>query len=205
MRIERYDEVASRIRSLADGVTFIAVDAGGGAGKSTFSDRLAAGLDAATVAMDDFGSFEDLYDVDRLLNEAIEPLAAGRAARYRAWDWWRRELREERDIPPNPFVVLEGISSGRVELRPFVSFLVWIDCPPDIRLKRGLERDGPDALSIWERWMRWEDEYAAREHPRERADLIVDGAPTLPHEPENEFVALDLEELRTISSGEASE
>jgi uridine kinase len=190
-RIERYADLAARLADRNDAVTFIAVDGGGGAGKTVFAEGLAKALGASIVHMDDFGSFEDFYDVDRLVGEAILPLEEGRAARYRSWDWWQRALRETSTVPANRFVIVEGISSGRTELSRYVAFLVWVECPPEIRLRRGLERDGREARPTWERWMRWEDEYATRERPKERADLIIDGAPTTPHDRDTEFIVLD--------------
>lgn len=37
--------------------------------------------------------------------------------------------------------------------------------------------------------MRWERDHFAEQATRSRADVIVDGAPTLPHDPETELVA----------------
>jgi hypothetical protein len=47
--------------------------------------------------------------------------------------------------------------------------------PAELRLRRGLERDGDDARTQWESWMAEEENYRATEHPRERADFVVRG------------------------------
>ncbi len=53
---------------------------------------------------------------------------------------------------------------------------IWVECPRDQRLKRGLERDGEDARQMWEdNWMVHEDLYVGVQRPQERADLVVDG------------------------------
>lgn len=62
--------------------------------------------------------------------------------------------------------------------------------PADVRLRRGLQRDGAEATGDWERLGREEDAHFVADRTRDRADVIVDGAPTIPHEPEVEFVRL---------------
>jgi hypothetical protein len=51
---------------------------------------------------------------------------------------------------------------------------VWVEAPRDLRLSRGLERDGDDARAHWLAWMDAESEHFARERTRERADVHVD-------------------------------
>jgi uridine kinase len=52
-----------------------------------------------------------------------------------------------------------------------------VDCPRDIRLSRGLERDGQESRDMWEKvWMVSEDIYVNSHKPYERADLVVDGS-----------------------------
>jgi hypothetical protein len=70
---------------------------------------------------------------------------------------------------------------------------IWIETPREMRLERGIERDGESMRPAWDRWMAEEDAFYARDRTRERADLIVDGSPTLPHDPETEFVTVDTE------------
>jgi riboflavin biosynthesis pyrimidine reductase len=60
-----------------------------------------------------------------------------------------------------------------------------------VRLKRGIERDGASMRPAWDRWMAEEDAFFDRDRTRKRTDLIVNGSPTLPHDPETEFVTID--------------
>jgi len=52
---------------------------------------------------------------------------------------------------------------------------IWIETPGQERLRRGLERDGEAARPQWEEWMVREDEYIEREHPAQKADLVING------------------------------
>jgi len=70
------------------------------------------------------------------------------------------------------------------------AFIVWVDAPRDIRLDRGIERDGAAAAGRWAVWMAAEDEYVARDKPIDRADLIVDGS-ALTAAPDRSFVVRD--------------
>ena len=53
--------------------------------------------------------------------------------------------------------------------------LGWVEAPYDLRLRRGLERDGDAFAPHWEQWAADEKVHFARERTRERADLLVDG------------------------------
>ena len=153
-----------------------AVDGPGGAGKSTVAARLAEALgDVQIVHTDDFASWDEPTGWwPRLLAEVLEPLARGVPARFRptAWDG---EAREDVEVRPADAVVLEGVTASRQAFRPYLTFCVWVETPPELRLRRGLERDGEDARELWERWMAAEDEYVARERPAARADVVVRG------------------------------
>ncbi|MFD9627597.1 hypothetical protein [Peribacillus muralis] len=50
--------------------------------------------------------------------------------------------------------------STRKELARHYDFTIWVECPRDQRLERGLERDGEEARQMWEHnWMIQEDYY----------------------------------------------
>ena len=167
----------SQIRSrIGAGSGVIAIDGLGGAGKSTLAAALAGELGATVVHTDDFASWDEPLEWwPRVLEEVLEPLSVGRPARFRRYDWDRRELAEWHEIAPGGVVILEGVSSSRVAFRPHLAFSVWVETPREVRLARGLERDGSAALPLWEGWMAAEDEWVAREHPRDSADYLVDG------------------------------
>ena len=71
-------------------------------------------------------------------------------------------------------LVLEGCGSARREAETLVVLTVWVEAPPELRLERGLARDGEAARPHWERWMRDEAEHFARERTAERADVRLD-------------------------------
>jgi uridine kinase len=163
----------------------VAVDGLAGAGKSTFARRLAALLgDVPIVPTDDFASWDEPFDWwPRFLEQVLEPLARNEAARYVTSSWGPGHEQREVQVRPAPFVVVEGVGSARRAFRPFLAYAFWIEAPHELRLSRGLERDGEDARPLWEAFSAAEHEYVASERPREAADAVVAG---------------DMEEVRVV-------
>lgn len=178
-RVETYAELAATIRSRSWRRTgFVAVDVPGGAGKSTCAARLARALGGVPVVhTDDFAAGEaGAAWWPRLHAEVIEPLAAGRSAGQ---------------IAAGDLVVIEGVSSGRRPAAPYLTYAIWVHASRELRRRRGLERDGEQAATEWARLMAEEDAHFAADKTLGRAEAIVDGAPSLAHDPETAFVRLD--------------
>jgi uridine kinase len=153
----------------------IAVDGPGGAGKSSLASYLAQELGATIVHTDDFASWDNPVDWwPDVIEKVLMPLTAGRPARYTPTNWGGLE-RDEVVVEPSDFVLLEGVTASREAFRPYLAHSIWIETPRDVRLRRGLQRDGEDARMDWERWMAGEDAYVAREQPAERADIVLPG------------------------------
>jgi uridine kinase len=169
----------------------VGIDGCGGSGKSTIASKVKGNnSDITIVHMDDFyrPSSEIIKDQptikpvgadfnwQRLLNQVIEPLTQDKEGFYQRYDWETDSLAEWYTISFGGIVVIEGVYSIRKELADKYDFKIWVDCPREIRLSRGLERDGENARDLWvNNWMISEDIYVEEHKPFERADLIING------------------------------
>ncbi len=157
---------------------WIGVDGRGAAGKTTFAARLGgASSRVSVVHVDDLsGPHVAEWDWQRFEQQVAAPLRADHAARYQRWSWDADRAAEWHDIAPGRVVVVEGVSATRAEVDVPWDVRVWVDAPRDVRLHRALARDGVAMTTRWlEDWMPSEEAYVARDHPDERADLLVTG------------------------------
>jgi len=155
----------------------IAVDGPGGSGKSTLAEHLSAALGGVPIVhTDDFASWDTPLEWwPRLLAQVLEPLSVNGPARYQRYDWQARSLAEWHDVPPTTFVILAGVSASREAFRPYLAYTIWVETPREERLRRGLARDGAEAIDLWHTWMADEDAYIMREQPMEKADIRISG------------------------------
>ncbi|MFC8732397.1 AAA family ATPase [Luteimicrobium sp. NPDC057192] len=166
-----------RLGPVGDRARLVVVDGPAGSGKTTLAAQLGGALPAQVVHMD------DLYEgwsglragTDRLVGQVLEPWAEGRDGRYARYDWEAGAFAEEHDVPRAPFLVVEGCGAGARRLAGHTTLLVWVEAPDDVRLARGLARDGADAREHWLAWMREEREVYTSEGTAQRADVRLDG------------------------------
>jgi hypothetical protein len=126
--------------------------------------------------MDDlFEGWRGLARVDEQLGTLLRPLAEGFSGSYRRWDWPGNAWAETVLVPPAPLLVVEGVGSGSSACADLVTVLVWVEVPFELRMARGLHRDGEAAAEHWRQWAEDEQELFTRERTRERADLVLDG------------------------------
>ncbi len=158
------------------GMRLVCVDGPAGSGKTTLAGQLAASLPAQVVHMD------DLYEgwtgvragVDRLHEWVLAPLAAGVAGRYRRYDWELGRYAERHAVPVADSLVVEGCGSACQGVDQYEPLIVWVEADDDLRLQRGLERDGEGEREHWLGFMAAEQEMYARERTRERAHVRLD-------------------------------
>lgn len=193
MGVETYADLAARVQAtpISAGTTrVVAVDGPAGSGKTNFAARLGAFVRAPIVHVDDLCPGWTGLDqaASGLIQWVLAPLATGGRARYRRYDWDRASYAEWHEVPDGPVLIVEGVASGSRAAARYLSLLIWVEAPPHVRMARGIERDGEAYRSRWELWSAQEEAIFATEGTLERADLIVDGAPTALHDPEREFV-----------------
>lgn len=193
--VQRYIDLATHVLALPPScgqTRLVAVDGPGGSGKSTFARKLAAALgNAHVIHTDDFASWDNQFEWwPRLIAQVIAPLRRSTTGRYQRYDWEAHALAEWHDVAPAPAVVVEGVGAARREFADDVALTVWIDTPADLRLRRGIERDGEAMRGFWTQWIDGETRHYAEHGTRRRANLIVSGDPHIAHDPEAEFVTL---------------
>jgi hypothetical protein len=175
-------------------VRLVCIDGPAGSGKTTFAGRLADALGPAAVVL----HLEDLYAgwtltgaVARLSAGVLRPLAEGRPGASHRYDWPTARFAPEPVAVGVPEVlVVEGCGSAPRALDPWTTLRVWVQAPDELRLARGLARDGADLAPQWRRWLATEAAEFAAEGTRARCDLAVDGAAGV--EPDGSFALLDL-------------
>ena len=81
-----------------------------------------------------------------------------------------------RVVEPEGIVVVEGVCALHRTLRDAYAVRMWVEAPYDVRLARGVARDGEAARATWvDVWMPSEDRYVERDDPVCCAHLVVDG------------------------------
>jgi len=162
-------------------VRLVCVDGPAGSGKSTLADRLAAPLAAAVLHLDDlYEGWSGLEGVaERLEDQVLTPLSQGRPARYQRYDWTAGAFAEWHEFPVPPVLVVEGCGSARRAVADRASCVLFVEAPADVRLARGLARDGEALREHWLRWMGLESAHFAVEGTRQRADVVLDGTASL--------------------------
>jgi uridine kinase len=171
-------DISRAIRALPrDAAVLVAIDGRAGAGKSELARSLSESLGGAPVAeTDDFATWDDPFGWgDRFEAEVIEPLLAGRAARYMRSDWTGQCRGAQVVVEPAPVVIIEGVSAARRAWSHHLAYSIWVETPKEVRLARGLERDGQNSAQMWDAWMTAEDEHFACDRAWERADIVVRG------------------------------
>jgi len=135
---------------------------------------MAASLGAPVVHVDEMiEGWTGLRAVDAQLDGLLRPHASGRPGSYRRYDWIAGEYAETVVVPPAPLLVLEGVGAGSLVIADLVTVLVWVEADHDVRMARGIDRDGDAFAPYWEMWAAEEVEVFVRNRTRERADLLV--------------------------------
>lgn len=168
----------------------LGIDGYGGAGKSTLAQSFKeVDPDRVTVIhMDDFYKPSNLrelveeneaggnWEYDRVKEQILIPLINNQNTKYQRYDWDTDDMAEWHNVPAGGVVIVEGCYALIDGINEYYHFKIWVHSPKNIRLARGIERDGEHKRHLWEElWMPAEEHYMQTQKPQEKADLIIDG------------------------------
>jgi uridine kinase len=154
-------------------LVLVGIGGHGGAGKST----LAAAIPGAQVVPTDAFWDGEGFAIERIRQEVLDPLLTGVEACFERWDWAERRPGGVARVAPDGVVVVEGVCALHRLLRDAYDVRLWVDAPAELRLARGVARDGEAARRTWlEVWMPRENRYVATDDPIPCANLVVDGS-----------------------------
>ncbi|MDV4152702.1 uridine kinase [Clostridium sp. AL.422] len=168
----------------------VAIDGASGSGKSTLAEHITSKYGSGQIIhMDDLykPSNERIhldiskkesgadYDIKRLSNDIIIPIINGIEGKYQRYDWDMDKLAEWHTVKPKGLIIFEGVYSISNQLYNEYDIKIFVECNRELRLKRGLERDGESALDFWKQWMLEEDKYFQEQKPKDKSDFIILG------------------------------
>lgn len=178
----------------------VALDGLAGAGKTTLMKRLVEQMDSvhqvSVIHIDDYietenkryqTGFEQWYeyyqlqwDVQKLIEDLFQPLRE--ESIHISLDTYNKKTDAHKrtwlTVEPNSIVFIEGIFLQRKEWRHYYDYVIYLDCPRDIRYARISNREGLDSenqlrLEKYKtRYWPGEDYYLKTERPLEQATKI---------------------------------
>ena len=155
----------------------VLIDGPAGSGKTTLAARVGGELGAQVVHGDDiYEGWDGLATMWPILGHGIlEPLARMEHGAFGRWDWHEGSRAETIPVPVADALVIEGVGVAQRLARPYASLVIYVEAPWELRIARGIERDGERMRAQWEQWNAREDRFLADEGTRGAADVIVDG------------------------------
>lgn len=162
------------------GDAIVLIDGRSGAGKSTLarevSDQAALqGVSVQLIHVEDiypgWGGLEDAVEI--VATQIVGPLAAGRDAEWRTYDWDHAKPGPVQRAQPGRPVVVEGVGALSMGSAPHATWRVWMEAPASLRRDRALARDGDVYSPHWSHWAEAEAAYIHRHRPAELADMVI--------------------------------
>ncbi|MDA5561589.1 kinase [Exiguobacterium sp. MMG028] len=175
----------------------VAIDGLSGAGKTTLVSRLSEESTILVLHIDDYIVERDRryetgqpepteyyalqWDVSRLERELFRPLRNGITELTLPRYVYERDVIVEEviDVSSAYTIVVEGIFLQRPEWRPYYDYVIYLDCPREVRYERVLNRDTylgnpEERLAKYKRrYWAGEDLYLQLVDPKREADIVL--------------------------------
>ena len=176
----RPEDLCSTISGLeprCGGTVVVAIDGPSGAGKTRLARELAGLLQASILHFDHvYQGWEDLAETPpRVARDVLEPISRGEPGRIPRWDWGDAVPGDDLVVMPGGILVLDGCGSGAGVIRPYLSYLIWMDAPVELRRSRAASRDDDYVDQWWNMWAAQEADHFAAEGTEDAANVTIHG------------------------------
>jgi uridine kinase len=155
---------------------FVAIDGNGGAGKSTLSRHLEKAIPSLKVIGMDYYYDPELKRSDyiRVKEELLVPLKNNQRATSKIYDWPNERFSESVWTEPQGIILFEGWYSMEENLVDLYDYRIWVDCPAEKGMERGLTRDNGKYKDHWENiWVPEMKRYGDSQKPYEKANIVI--------------------------------
>jgi uridine kinase len=158
----------------------IAIDGPAGAGKTTLAHDIKLAL-AQYYAVTEI-HMDDLYDgwenaLSTQLTETLLYIAEShknaRAISLSTYDWNSGSFLPATELAQSELIILEGVGSGQLAIREYLSALIWIDIDESEGLARVLERDGKKIETHMRKWLATQVQHFRKEGTQNAADFVL--------------------------------
>jgi molybdenum cofactor guanylyltransferase len=186
-------DLVGRRQATVDRPVVVAIDGPSCAGKSILATAMTLRSRASVLEGDDFyrstlprltvvqraaipdaAVADAVIDWERLRDQALLPLRAGKSATFQPYDWDADDgrLAPPKTVPAAEVIIFEGVYAARPELAELVDIAVYLGIDPQTRAQRYAERENdPDWSAFWERG---EAYYFSAVRPPASFDLQLD-------------------------------
>ena len=158
----------------------IAIDGPAGAGKTTLAHDIKLAL-AQHYAVTEI-HMDDLYDgwdnaLSTQLTETLLFIADShknaRKISLSRYDWNSGSFLPATELAQSELIIFEGVGSGQMAIREYLSALIWIDIDESEGLARVLERDGIEIENQMRKWLATQEQHFRKEGTQNAADFVL--------------------------------
>ena len=156
----------------------VLIDGRSGSGKTSLARTLVVRWPlrgrVQLVALDSlYPGWDGLADGVEAARELIlRPHARGLIGVWERWDWELSAPAEAHAVDPSLPLIVEGSGLLTASTARLGDVRVWLESPPQSRMRRALQRDGETYRPHWARWAEQEDRHLARDEPTKRATHV---------------------------------
>ena len=158
----------------------IAIDGPAGAGKTTLAAHLAAALSlkytCTTLHMDSlYNGWHSPFDhhLTEALTLACTSHQKSLVYSLAQFNWSRNQYGLPIEIPPSQLLLLEGVGSTQLAIRPHLTASIWIDIDPTIGFERVIARDGEVISGQMRDWLSQQAVHFQENNSEGAADFVL--------------------------------